>query len=122
MSHPTFDHQKYMDTLTIVTILKEHGPLSYHDLLVKACAHGVDVSRNFDEALACALSTCFIKGQFAACTAEEQRAHHDRSIHPAFDKPEPGTRPVLPPEEAMFKLIQQRSDWIKAGRDEEDEG
>ena len=118
MSHPTLEHRLYLDSLGIT----ECGPLSYHDLVVKACSRGMIIDADFDRALALALNVCLAKAQFAACTAEEQKAHHEQSIHPSFDKkPEPETTIYPPPEELMFKLIQQRSDWIGAGKpDEED--
>jgi hypothetical protein len=128
MSHPTLEHQRYMDSLVITSILREHGPMTYHDLVVQACAQGVDAGSGFDRALVCALSTCFIKAQFAACTAEEAEAYHKKCVCPRFDKPEPKAKIYPPPEKIYpppeglaFKLIQQRSDWIKAGKAEEED-
>jgi hypothetical protein len=123
MSHPTPNHQKYMDSLTITSILREHGPMAYHDLVVQACAQGVDAGPGFDRALICALCTCLIKGQFAVCTFEEAEAYHKNAVRPKFDKPAPEPEKTIhpPPEDLAFKLIQQRSDWIKAGKGEEDE-
>lgn len=116
------NQREFEDARVIVKILKECGPMTYHKLLVQACAEGVDPVYGFDKALMTAINVCFVKGQFAACTKEEQDAHHKRSVHPTFDKPEPEPEKAIypPPEDLAFKLIQQRSDWIKAGRDEED--
>lgn len=123
MSHPSLEHQKYLDSLGITAVLRERGPTTYHDLVVTACARGMDVSRDFDQALLLALHTCLIKGQFAVCTFEEAEAYHKNAVRPRFDKPapEPETTIHPPPEDLAFKLIQQRSDWIKAGKGEEDE-
>ncbi len=126
MSHPTLDHQEFMDSLTITRILREHGPMCYHDLVVKACAHGVDVSGSgFDRALLCTLNTCLVKAQFAVCTAEEAGAYHKHSVRPGFDKPasrqEPKKTIYPPPKDLAFKLIRQRSEWIKLGKGEEED-
>jgi hypothetical protein len=71
-----------LDSLMIRSILEEHGPMSWHELLTQACAEGVDVAIDFDKAVASALNSGFIKARFEVCTREEQKAFHEHGTRP----------------------------------------
>lgn len=73
-----------LDSFTIKKILKERGPMSWHELMTQACAEGVDVTTDFDSAVISALGVGFIKARFEVCTPEEESAFCLQGIRPTI--------------------------------------
>jgi len=77
--------QYLFDSFKIRAILKERGPMSWHELLTRACAEGVDVTADFDSAVISALNVGFVKARFEVCTPEEEKAFQERGARPVVE-------------------------------------